>query len=84
MKYNVTITEILEKTIEIEAENETNAIDIARDKYNKEEVILTADDLADTWFSLYEQQGEREYLSFYYLQSYHNKYKIKKKTKKGE
>ena len=60
MKYNVTITEILEKTIEIEAENETNAIDIARDKYNKEEVILTADDLADTWFSLYEQQGERE------------------------
>ena len=60
MKYNITITEILEKTIEIEAENETNAIDIARDKYNKEEVILTADDLADTWFSLYEQQGERE------------------------
>ena len=60
MKYNVTITETLEKTIEIEAENETNAIDIARDKYNKEEVILTADDLADTWFSLYEQQGERE------------------------
>ena len=60
MKYNVTITEILEKTIEIEAENETNAIDIAKDKYNKEEVILTADDLADTWFSLYEQQGERE------------------------
>lgn len=60
MKYNVIVTEILEKTIEIEAENETNAIDIARDKYNKEEVILTADDLADTWFSLYEQQGERE------------------------
>ena len=60
MKYYVTITEILEKTIEIEAENETNAIDIARDKYNKEEVILTADDLADTWFSLYEQQEERE------------------------
>lgn len=60
MTYYVTITEILEKTIEIEAENETNAIDIARDKYNKEEVILTADDLVDTWFSLYEQQGERE------------------------
>lgn len=54
MKYNVIITEILEKTIEIEAENENNAIDIARDKYNKEEVILTADDLAETYFSLYE------------------------------
>ena len=54
MKYNVTITEILEKTIEIEAENETNAIDIARDKYNKEEVILTADDLADTHFGVYQ------------------------------
>ena len=60
MKYNVTITEILEKTIEIEAENETNAIDIAKDKYNKEEVILTADDLKYTDFGIYEQQGERE------------------------
>ena len=53
MKYNVTITEILEKTIKIEAENETNAIDIARDKYNKEKVILTADDFADTQFDIY-------------------------------
>ena len=54
MKYNVIITETLEKTIEIEAENETNAIDIARDKYNKEEVILTADDLVDTDFGIYQ------------------------------
>ena len=53
MKYNITITETLEKTIEIEAENETNAIDIARDKYNKEEVILTADDLKYTDFGIY-------------------------------
>ena len=54
MKYYVTITEILEKTIEIEAEGMINAIDIARDKYNKEEVILTADDLADTKFDIYQ------------------------------
>ena len=53
MKYNVTIIELLEKTIEIEAENETNAIDIAKDKYNKEEIILTADDLVDTDFDIY-------------------------------
>ena len=53
MKYDVTITEILEKTIEIEAEDKANAINIARDKYNKEEVILTADDFAETYFSLY-------------------------------
>ena len=53
MKYNVTITEILEKTIEIEAEGMINAIDIARDKYNKEEVILTADDLVDADFDIY-------------------------------
>ena len=53
MKYNVTITEILEKTIEIEAENGLKAIDIAKDKYNKEEVILTADDLVDTHFDIY-------------------------------
>lgn len=54
MKYNVTITEILEKTIEIEAENETNAINIAKDKYNKEEIILTADDLKYTDFGIYQ------------------------------
>ena len=54
MKYDVTITEILEKTIEIEAENEANAIAIAKDKYNKEEVILTADDLKYTDFGIYE------------------------------
>ena len=54
MKYYVTITEILEKTIEIEAENENNAIDIAKDKYNKEEIILTADDLVDTDFDIYQ------------------------------
>lgn len=54
MTYYVTITEILEKTIEIEAENETNAINIAKDKYNKEEVILTADDYADTHFGIYQ------------------------------
>lgn len=59
MKYNVTITEILEKTIEIEAENETNAIDIAKDKYNKEEVILTADDLKYTDFGIFNNK-ERE------------------------
>ena len=53
MKYNVTIIELLEKAIEIEAENETNAINIAKDKYNKEEVILTADDLSDTHFDIY-------------------------------
>lgn len=53
MKYNITITEILEKTIEIEAENGLNAIDIAKDKYNKEEVILTADNLVDTQFDIY-------------------------------
>ena len=54
MKYNVIITETLEKTIEIEAENGLNAIDIAKDKYNKEEVILTADDLKYTDFGIYE------------------------------
>ena len=53
MKYNVTIIELLKKTIEIEAENETNAINITKDKYNKEEIILTADDLVDADFDIY-------------------------------
>lgn len=59
MKYNVTITETLEKTIEIEAENGLNAIDIAKDKYNKEEIILTADDLKYTDFGIFNNK-ERE------------------------
>ena len=53
MKYYVTITEILETTIEIEAENETNAINIAKEKYNKEEIRLAADDLVDADFDIY-------------------------------
>ena len=64
MTYYVTITEILEKTIEIEAENGLNAIDIAKDKYNKEEVILTADDLAMTGFGIHPYHEEREYSLF--------------------
>ncbi len=43
-KFNVRITEILEKEIPVIASNKQEAIEIIREKYNKEEIILTYED----------------------------------------
>ena len=44
MKYNVRISEELVRTIEVEAEDEYEAYDKARDMYRDCEVVLTLDD----------------------------------------
>jgi len=44
-KYNVTIEQPLVKTWTIEARDEEEAHNIAREKYNKGEFILTGDDV---------------------------------------
>lgn len=46
MEYQFEIEEKLKKTVSIEAENEQEAIDILRQKYYDEEIVLTADDYA--------------------------------------
>lgn len=44
-KYNVSIEQPLCKTFEVEAENIDQALDIAREKYNSGEFVLTNDDI---------------------------------------
>lgn len=53
-KYKVTITEILEKTVDIEADNERQAYQIADDKYraSAEDFVLSADNLTCVYFGV--------------------------------
>lgn len=50
MTFKVRITEILEKTVEIEANNEHEALQIADCNYRsaQDDYILTSDDFTDT------------------------------------
>lgn len=49
-KYNIEITETIQKTIEVEADNEQAALHIAMKKYKSSEVILTDEDFIDVDF----------------------------------
>ncbi len=50
MKYDITITEILKRKIEIEAESYEEAITKAKKKYYDCELILDASDLVEQEF----------------------------------
>lgn len=53
MKYKVVVREILEREIEVdesEAENEYQAIDIVKEQYDNEEIILNSEDHTETVF----------------------------------
>ena len=55
MIYNVEIKETLSTIVEIEADSKEEALEIARDNYEKEltnEYVLSADDWEDTTFSI--------------------------------
>ena len=47
MKYIVEIVETLQKQIEVEAQNESQAISLIKEKYKNEEIILTEQDFID-------------------------------------
>ena len=49
-KYVVSVYETLNKNIEVEAEDESDAIRKVKEKYNNEEIILSADDYFNTEF----------------------------------
>ena len=51
MKYNIKITEILEKTIPIKADSFVEAMDIVKEKYRNEEIILSENDYVTTKFT---------------------------------
>ena len=44
MKYIIEITETLQRQIEVEAQNESEAIKLIKEKYKKEEIILSEQD----------------------------------------
>ena len=48
MKYKFEITETLQKTVEIEVENIDEAYRLVKEKYFKEEIILSDGDYIDT------------------------------------
>lgn len=47
MKYLVEISETLQRKVEIEADNPSDAIQVAKDKYYNSEIVLDADDIVD-------------------------------------
>lgn len=56
-KYKITITESLKKELEIEAVSKDEAMDLVKEKYKNEEIILTADDFADVDFKVKEARN---------------------------
>ena len=51
--YKIEIEELLQRVVEIEAENVNEAIRIAKEKYRKEEYVLDENDLKGVKFSEY-------------------------------
>ena len=54
MSYVVEIVESVSKLVEIEAENEEEALEIAQQKYSNEEIELTDDDELEVIFNVYD------------------------------
>ena len=52
MKYQVEITETLQKTVEVEAENESEAISEVEGQYYSGEIELDSSDFIDTKFEI--------------------------------
>lgn len=54
-KYQVEINETLSRIIEVEAENENDAVSKIKDLYRKEKIILDSNDYLDTKIEIYEE-----------------------------
>lgn len=59
-KYKITITETLEREVEVEAPDWNHALDIVEESYWNGDVVLTADDHTDTDFYAEEIPPESE------------------------
>ncbi|MFA5629047.1 MAG: DpnD/PcfM family protein [Dehalococcoidales bacterium] len=51
-KFNIEIIETLSRTIEIDAEDESEALNIIYGKYHNAEIVLSAEDYMDTAFNV--------------------------------
>ena len=55
-KYVVCVTETLEREVEIEADNDLDALFKVRELYDDEKIVLDADDITDRKFTLVEDK----------------------------
>lgn len=58
--YNISITEVLKTTVDIQAETLEEAVQIAKDRYRDQEITLTADDFTGQVTFEEEKQTEKE------------------------
>ena len=60
-KYKVTITETLQKEIEVEASSKEEAIYQIKQQYKNEKIVLTADDYVYTDFNVIFQDKHKDF-----------------------
>lgn len=60
MRYIVEITETLQKQIIVNAEDESKAIEMAKDIYYSEQEVLTAENYIDTKFEIIKEEQWEE------------------------
>lgn len=60
-KFNIEITETLQRQIEIEAEDYDEAIKIIKERYHNSEIVLDFNDYIDTDFRLITNQRSKEH-----------------------
>lgn len=54
-KYTVEVTETLQRSIEVEAESENDAIEVVEQKYKDEEIVLDSSDYVSTEIDVYNE-----------------------------
>lgn len=59
-KFTVEITETLQRQVEVEAEDDNEAISKVEEMYRNEEVVLDSGDYIDTEFNLIDKNGKKE------------------------
>ena len=69
MKYIIEITETLQRQIEVEAQNESEAIRIIKEKYKNEDIILTEQDFIDYEIDIIRQSECIEIYKKIYLEN---------------
>ena len=58
MKYKVDISKTLKATIDIEADNENEAIGMAMQMYNNCDIVLSADNFEEVKFNIMEENDD--------------------------
>lgn len=59
-EYEIEVEELLQKVVKIEANSLEEALDIAKEMYSNEEIILDYNDIKDTSFKEFNEENEQE------------------------